>query len=142
MKNKFTPALIAMLFAVLFTQYSCSKDKLDPVGGRPESNAASTNKPPTGYELNEDNAIIAGALFMQVTPLEAKAVVTVFNDTYTSGPLGMNATEGILRLENLEPGIYNVMIKPINSAYLPMLIENVEIISDSKTNLGTITLTN
>lgn len=80
-------------------------------------------------------------MVIQVAPLEAKAVVTVFNDQYTSGPYAMNASEGILLLDNLEPGLYKVQIKPINPQFSAMLIENIEIISGSKTDLGRIVLT-
>ena len=140
MKNKNPLAIIALLFSVVFTLFSCSKDTLDPTGGSPATNPASTGKTIPDFQQFDPPAGITGAMVIQVAPLEAKAVVTVFNDQFTSGPYAMNATEGILVLEDLEPGLYKVQIKPINPQFVPMLIENVEIMSGKKTDLGRIIL--
>jgi hypothetical protein len=142
MKNKYPLAIIALLFSVVFTLFSCSKDTLDPTGGSPAGNPASTNKTVPDFQQFDPPAVTTGALVIQVAPLEAKAVVTVYNDQFTSGPYAMNVTEGILVLDNLEPGLYKVQIKPINPEFLPMLIENIEIISGTKTDIGTIILGN
>jgi len=143
MKNKFHLASTALFLAVLFSIVSCSKDKIDPAGGsRSATNAGAAGRSVPEFQQNDYDALTTGSLVLQVTPLEAKAVVTVYNDNYTSGPLGVNATEGMIRIEDLEPGQYSVLIKPINTEYLPMQIDNVEIIADTKTNLGTIILGN
>lgn len=139
MKNKYPLAIIALLFSVVFTLFSCSKDTLDPTGGSPATNPASTGKTIPDFQ-QFDPPGTTGAMVIQVAPLEAKAVVTVFNDQFSSGPYAMNATEGILVIENLEPGLYNVQIKPINPQYSTMLIENVQITSETKTDLGRIIL--
>ncbi len=140
MKNKYPLAIIALLFSVVFTLFSCSKDTLDPAGGSTSTNPASTGKTIPDFQPFDPPAGITGAMVIQVAPLDAKAVVTVFNDQFTSGPYAMNATEGILVLEDLEPGLYKVQIKPINPQFVPMLIENVEIMSGIKTDLGRIVL--
>lgn len=141
MKNKYPLAIIALLFTLVFTVLSCSKDTLDPTGGSPSGNAASVNKTIPDFQQFDPPAGTTGAMVIQVAPLEAKAVVTVFNDQFSSGPFAMNATEGILVVDNLEPGLYKVQIKPINPQFSAMLIENVEIISGNKTDLGRIILT-
>jgi hypothetical protein len=141
MKNKYPLAIIALLFSVV-TLFSCSKDKIDPAGGSAGSNPALSNKsvlntPPADLEL-----VAPGALVLQVFPAEAKSIVTVYNEYYNSGPLAVNAIEGILRVDNLEPGIYQVLVKPNNTSFMPSLIENVVVTSDAKTDLGTIILGN
>ena len=144
MKNKFHLAAVAMTLALVFSLISCSKDKIEPAGssgtGRTSANAVNGM---AGHEFQQydHDAVTTGTLVMQVGPAEAKAVVTVYNNTYTSGPIGVNASEdGIVRLENLEPGLYNVEIRAITTGYVAQTFTDVVITADAKTSLGTIIL--
>jgi hypothetical protein len=143
MKNKFHLATVAMTLALVFSLISCSKDKIEPAGssGTGRASSAAVNGM-AGHEFQQydHDAVASGTLVMQVGPAEAKAIVTVYSDNYSSGPIGVNANEGMIRLENLEPGIYNVQINPITVGYVPQLITDVIITADTKTNLGTIIL--
>lgn len=146
MKNKYHLASVAMIVALVFSLISCSKDKIEPVGGSASGRSASTTatNAMAGHEFQQydHDAVTTGALVMQVGPAEAKAIVRVFSSTYNSGPIGVNANEGIIRLENLEPGVYTLQIDPINSEYAGQQITDVNIQADTKTNLGTILLGN
>lgn len=140
MKNKFHPAIIAILFSVLFTQISCSKDTIQPPGGAGDPS----------YQKNTVNGILPadqdndsqGALYMEIAPLEAKAIVVVYNDFYNSGKIAANYTEGIVKLAPLAPGTYKIQITPINPVFQPLLIDDVEITADNVNNLGSILLGN
>lgn len=139
MKNKFHPALVALLLTVVFTQFSCTKDTIQPTGGSKDNPALAgkSNSEIQPFYFTDEST---GGLYLEVAPLEAKAVVTIYNDTYTYGPFAVNYFEGTLRLGEMVPGFYSVQIKPINTAYQPVLIGNVEIVADNKTNLGLIEL--
>jgi hypothetical protein len=139
MKNKFHPALIALLLSVLFTQFSCTKDTIQPTGGSKDNPALAgkSNSEIQPFYFTDEST---GGLYLEVAPLEAKAVVTVYNDTNTYGPFAVNYFEGVIKLSNLVSGFYKVQIKPINAVYQPVLIDNVEITADNKTNLGLVEL--
>lgn len=142
MKNKFNLASAALFIAVLFSIISCSKDKIEPVGGNnAASNAANAGRSvPEIQQYLDFDPVLSGALLMEIIPAEAKAVVTVYNDQFTYGPVAANASEGLIRFDNMEPGIYTVVIKPINTIYAPLTISDVNIVADTKTNLGKIIL--
>ena len=138
MKNKFHPALVALFLALVFTQFSCTKDSIQPAGGKHDPVSAGKTNPL--IQSNYDPADGTGGLYLEVTPLEAKAVVTIYNDTNVYGPFGMNYLEGVLTVSEMVPGFYKVQIRPINTLYQPILIDNVEIVADNKTNLGLVEL--
>lgn len=142
MKNKFHLASAALFIAVLFSIISCSKDKIEPVGGSTAAaNAAGTARyVPEIQQYLDHDPVLSGALVMEIVPAEAKAVVIVYNDQFTYGPVAANATEGLIHLENMEPGIYTVLIRPINDMFAPMTISDVNIVADTKTDLGKIIL--
>lgn len=142
MKNKFHLASAALFIAVLFSIVSCSKDKIEPLGGsNAASNGASAGRSvPEIQQYLDHDPVLTGALVMEIVPADAKAVVTVYNDQFTYGPMAANATEGLIHLENMEPGIYTVLIKPINNLYAPLTIADVNIVADTKTSLGKIIL--
>ena len=146
MKNKFQLASLAMIVALVFSLISCSKDKIDPVGGSPSGGTASSaaTNGIAGHEFQQydHDAVTTGALIMQIGPAEAKAIVRVFSNSYNSGPIGVNANNGLIRLETLEPGVYTVQIDPINTEYAGQQITDIMIQADTKTNLGTILLGN
>ena len=146
MKNKFQLASLAMIVALVFSLISCSKDKIDPVGGSPSGRTASSaaTNGIAGHEFQQydHDAVTTGALIMQIGPAEAKAIVRVFSNSYNSGPIGVNANNGLIRLETLEPGVYTVQIDPINTEYAGQQITDIMIQADTKTNLGTILLGN
>ncbi len=142
MKNKYHLASVALIIAVLFSVISCSKDKIEPVGGSSaDANRVSAARTiPEIQQFLDHDPVLTGALVMEIIPADAKAVVTVYNDLFTYGPVAANATEGLIHLDNMEPGIYNVLVKPINTQYAAQLITDVNIIEDTKTNLGKIIL--
>ena len=146
MKNKFHLASLVMIVALVFSLISCSKDKIDPVGGSPSGRTASpaATNGIAGHEFQQydHDAVTTGALIMQIGPAEAKAIVRVFSNSYNSGPIGVNANNGLIRLETLEPGVYTVQIDPINTEYAGQQITDIMIQADTKTNLGTILLGN
>lgn len=149
MKNKFQLASLAMIVALVFSLISCSKDKIEPVGGSPSgrsaaSSASASTNGMAGHEFQQydHDAVTTGALIMQIGPAEAKAIVRVFGNSYNSGLIGVNANNGVIRLENLEPGVYSVQIDPINAEYTGQQITDIIIQADTKTNLGTILLGN
>lgn len=144
MKNKFHLASLAVIVALVFSLISCSKDKIEPAGGNSGSGsfqAKSTTNIPDQPPVDMDVAA-PGSLQLQVFPAETKSYVTVYNEEFNSGQIPVNAIQGILRMENLKPGIYQVSVNPSIPGYLPVLIENVVINTDSKTNLGIIVLGN
>ena len=70
MKNKFHLASLAMIVALVFSLISCSKDKIDPVGGSPSGRTASpaATNGIAGHEFQQydHDAVTTGALIMQI----------------------------------------------------------------------------
>jgi len=85
-------------------------------------------------------ALISGTISGQVLPTDASAVVWTVagTDTISTFP----DPEGYFMLMALPQGIYDVNIDPSNPAYQSQVVNNVEVLANQNTNIGTITLTN
>lgn len=82
--------------------------------------------------------VISGTISGKVLPLDSKASIEtiVGTDTVTTLP----DTAGYFKLVALPEGTYSVKILPTNSAYKDTIINNVIVVKQQDTNLGTITL--
>lgn len=82
--------------------------------------------------------VVSGTISGKVLPLDANAKVEamVGSDTVTTLP----DTSGNFKLVALPEGTYSVKIIPTNVAYKDTTINNVTVIKQQDTNIGTITL--
>lgn len=144
MKNMFRLFSSALMLSSVVIFSGCSKDQVQPPtnsgtdqAGVQKSvvNAVRDIRNPAA----EENAY-NGAIVFMVSPLEAKPIVEVYNQTYTSGELLPYEGGGYIKLTGLTPGQYSVRIIPKSPDYLPMYIENITITDNEVTNLGVLVL--
>jgi len=122
-------AFVATLFFM-----SCSKD--------PAINAdnASVVKSVFGpVDVNDQTDVKTGFANVQVFPLKANPVLTLFNEKYSTSNYKTDGM-GNYYFAEVPIGVYTLYVHPLNPLYGDYKVGGIEIRAGVKTNLGTIML--
>ena len=124
-------AAILPMFAILAT--GCSKDSLQD----PQNNVAKAGKvniQRAGF-INPTASDVYGSLQLTAIPAEANVSVFIYNDSFYSDEYFSDG-EGFVRIDNLVPGMYTVLVHPYNPDYFDTEIPNVKIHENDVNDLG------
>jgi|CXWL01.1.fsa_nt_gi hypothetical protein len=131
-------AAILPLFAFFFT--SCSKDAIPKPDPAKDAAQSSSRFVPNSLsdEPTDDNGF--GTIQLMVTPFEAKASVTVFNDFFSYGERYPDEN-GIIYIPKIWEGTYSIRIHPYNPDFPnEVIINDITVTRDVVTDLGEIIL--
>ncbi|MBN8688416.1 MAG: hypothetical protein J0M10_15455 [Chitinophagales bacterium] len=151
MKNVIRAGMSALLLFAIINLISCSKDRTTAPAATNNPAQAGTKTitvmqrmtpiTPTltgsgGYE----GARTFGNLTMVIAPLDSKSTVIVSNDIYNSGPIPAyeEEEEGRVYVRQLQTGTYKVQIIPHTPGYPTIELNDIQIMENMLTDLGTI----
>ena len=130
---------IALLFIVTVTSCSQDNELRPPRRVLDATTFQTTSKMSHDSYASEDEA--TGMLQLTVLPEEAKALVVIYNQDFTSGSYySIEGDNGLITINNIPPGNYTVLIDPQNTDYKAVEVVNVTIQGGNNTDLGSITL--
>lgn len=138
MKQIFKTGLMLITIVITALLFSCSKENdRDFIPGKKlslsKTPVTTKTETPTGRIVNPALGTIAG----KVLPLEANATVYLISNQTFRLPVD---EDGSIRQDFFPAGFYTVIIRPANNAFGDYVINDVEIVSSSTTDLGTIHL--
>lgn len=152
MKNVIRAGMYALTFLAFISLTSCSKDRVASPAPAGNKNVQPSTKTITvmqrmtpvalpftgsgGYE----GARTFGDLTMIIAPLDSKSTVVVYNDIYNSGPIPAyeEEEEGRVYVRQLQTGTYKVQIIPHAPGYPVIELNDIQIMENMLTDLGTI----
>jgi hypothetical protein len=129
--------VISVSFALVVTLFfmSCTKDSAINSDNTTSGRAIMG---PIGV-TDQTDVVKTGAAFVQVLPLEANPVMTLFNERYSTNTFKTDGA-GNYYFFNIPAGIYTLYVHPLNAGYSDYKVGGLEIKAGQKTDLGTIIL--
>lgn len=131
--------LPALLLAILFTT-SCGKEKID--NNSLSSSTGLVNTTNTSTTERTRPPVNTGIVTGQFFPIPDKAVVSVFNDSYSSAEV-LADTSGVFILNDIPSGSYYLRVYyvlPGAPDYARLLIPKIVVTAGLTTDIGIITL--
>lgn len=129
-KNYFKQPLLYLLVVILFT--ACHKENFRDFGAEPSVSPQGINT--AENRIPEPQSRI---VYGTVLPADANALITFIGNTTVQ--LVADDT-GEFSSDAVPPGFYTVFVQPLNFAYSVLVINDIEVLDNAKTNLGTIML--
>ena len=129
----------ALLLVIVFTT-SCSKEKTDNNTQTSATRVPNQNK--TGVTERSRPPVNTGSLTGRFFPIPDKAVVSVFNDSYTSAEV-LADSSGVFFLNDIPSGSYYLRVYyvlPGAPDYARLLIPKVVVTAGITNDIGIITL--